>query len=371
MKKVCHLSSVHRLNDVRIFHKECRSLAEAGYEVTLIACRAEVGNAFGVRLIALEEKGHRLERMVFGALKAYHLARAQGADIYHFHDPELLPYGLLLKKVTGARIVYDSHECYPEFFLQKEWLPSFLRKMMSKAIRLLEDFVARRIDLVVAATPHIVERFRPVARRLATLNNYPLKREFSFPRNEESVIRDGFCFVGAISKVRGILQAMDALDHVPRDVRFYLAGTFTEADIEAAVKRHRNWPRVIFPGQVSREEVAAIYRKSFAGLVNLLPAPNHLFSQPIKLFEYMSAGIPVVCSNFPLWERVVKEGDCGICVDPTSARALAAAINRIHEDVELQRTFSRNGRRLVENVYSWDSEASRLLASYREITDDS
>lgn len=365
-KKVCHFSSVHRVNDIRVFHKECRTLATGSYDVSLVACPAEVPSGSGVSVITLQSKGGRLRRMLTGALNAYSAAKAQKADLYHFHDPELLPYGLLLKTFTRARVVYDSHECYPDDILTKEWIPLPLRKVIAAAFRLLEDFVVKRLDLVVAATSHIEERFKPVARRTVTINNYPLLEEFIQAQSHE-VAKDGFCYVGAISHVRGILPLMDSLDFVDQDIRFYLAGTFASADIESQVKGHRNWDRVTYLGQVSRREISEVYSKSFAGIVNFLPAPNHIYSQPNKLFEYMSAGIPVVCSNFDLWRSVVETGECGICVDPSSPRALAEAVNAIHGDSSLWSAYSSNGRRLIEEKYSWNREGQRLLQSYDEV----
>lgn len=365
-KKVCHFSSVHRLNDIRVFHKECRTLAAGPYDVSLVACPADTPAGSGVSIIPLHATGGRLRRMVARARQAYRMARSQKADVYHFHDPELLPYGLLLKKLTGAKVIYDSHECYPDDILTKEWIPLPLRKIVSVTFRVLEDFVVKRLDLVVTATPHIEERFKLVARRTVTINNYPLLQEFVPATNVEAT-KDGFCYVGAISMVRGVLPLMDALEYVDPDVRFYLAGTFAGADIEAAVKSHRYWHRVTYLGQVSRKEISEIYGKSFAGIVNFLPAPNHIFSQPNKLFEYMSAGIPVICSDFELWRQVVDAGKAGICVNPGSARQIADAINSIHRDSALWETCSRNGRRLIEEKYSWDREGQRLLASYKEV----
>ena len=365
-KKVCHFSSVHRLNDIRVFHKECRTLASGPYDVSLIACPADVPQDAGVSAIALHATGGRLRRMVARARQAYQVAKAQKADIYHFHDPELLPYGLLLKKLTGAKVVYDSHECYPDDILTKEWIPAPLRKIISVTFRRLEDFVVKRLDLVVAATPHIEERFKSVARRTVTINNYPLLQEFIQATNSDAV-KDGFCYVGAISQVRGILPLMDALDTIDPEVKFYLAGTFAGADIEATVKQHRNWARVTYLGQVSRKEISEVYGKSFAGIVNFLPAPNHIYSQPNKLFEYMSAGIPVVCSNFDLWRQVIEAGEAGVCVDPASARQLADAVNRIYRDRALCEAYSHNGRRMIEEKFSWDREGERLLSTYREV----
>ncbi|WP_459570286.1 glycosyltransferase family 4 protein [Cupriavidus sp. 8B] len=364
-KKVCHFSSVHRVNDVRVFHKECRTLASGGYDVSLVACPADVTAGSGVDVIQLQSGGGRLKRMLTGALKAFQAAKAQKADVYHFHDPELLPYGLLLKKLTGAKVIYDSHECYPDDILSKEWIPLPLRKIVSTSFRCLEDFVVKRLDLVVAATSHIEKRFKPVAKRTVTINNYPLVEEF-IQAHSDSVEKDGFCYVGAISQVRGILPLMDSLDFIDPSIKFYLAGTFAGTDIETAVKSHRNWSRVSFFGQVSRKEISDIYGRSFAGIVNFLPAPNHIFSQPNKLFEYMSAGIPVVCSNFELWRSVIESGECGICVDPSEPAAIAGAVNAIHGSPDLWERYSRNGRTLIEEKYSWNREGLKLLASYDE-----
>lgn len=336
--KVCHFSSVHKVNDIRVFHKKCKTLASAGYDVTLIACAAKV-EAGGVDVVQLNSEGGRLKRMLLGAFRAYKAAESKNADIYHFHDPELLPYGFLLKKKTGAKVVYDSHECYPDDILTKEWIPLFLRKVISVSFERIENFFAKRLDAVVAATPHIEKRFKGIAKRTVTINNYPLKEEFLVDVNEESVPKDGVCYVGAISHVRGILSLMDALDFVDKDIKFYLAGTFASPDIEAAVKSHRNWGRVTYYGQIGRKEISGIYRKSFAGIVNFLPSPNHVFSQPNKLFEYMSAGMPVVCSNFDLWRTVVEAGECGICVDPSDPKEIGEAINRIHQNHELQKNI--------------------------------
>lgn len=366
-RKICHFSSVHRVNDIRVFHKECKSLAETGNSVTLVACEADVTPS-EVTVIKLKRMGWRPLRMFTGAFRAYHTARLQHADIYHFHDPELLPYGFWLKKTTRAKVIYDSHECYPEDILSKEWIPLFLRKTIASTFRLLEDFVARRLDLVIAATSHIESRFTGIAKRTITINNYPLRDEFGASDIGGNIKRDGFCYVGAISQVRGILPLMDSLDFIAPEVKFHLAGTFANPDTEQAVKSHRNWNRVSFYGQVSRKDISDIYKKSFAGIVNFLPAPNHTFSQPNKLFEYMSAGIPVICSNFDLWQSVVETGRSGICVDPTSARDIGSAVMEIHNNPALWKEYSSNGLNLIQTKYSWDAEAVKLRDAYDQVS---
>jgi len=364
--KVCHLSSVHRANDIRIFHKECVSLAQAGFDVTLIAVAAAVPDR-GVKVIQLSDQGNRLQRMVGRARTAYRHALAVDAEIYHFHDPELLPYGLMLKRRTGARVIFDSHECFREDIVAKDWIPAVLRQPVGRVVGGVEDFVVRRIDQVVAATPHIAESFERQAKRVVTINNYPLADEFAVSADTISTDRNGICYVGAISFVRGIIPFLDALSHVDEGVQVDVAGPFASEAVEKAATTHPNWSRVTFHGQVGRDQVAQIYARSFAGIVTFLPAPNHVYSQPNKLFEYMSAGIPVICSHFPLWRDVIEGGNCGIAVDPAAPVEIAAAIEKLWSDQELGRSMARRGVALIQDTYNWGREGRRLVETYDEL----
>lgn len=366
MKKVCHFSSVHRTNDIRVFTKECTTLAEAGYQTVLIACHSTVdGGKVVVRNVP--EEGGRLSRILLRAHRVYRMAYEERADFYHFHDPELLPYGLLLKLRTRAKVIYDSHECYPEDLLNKEWLPKWLRYPLAKSFERFENFVARRLDVVVAATPHIARRFKGIAKRVVTVNNFPRAEEFSGCEYSEPAKRDGVCYVGAISFIRGIIPFLDALDDVPVEVKVYIAGSFASRDVELAAIGHRNWGRVTFYGQVDRLTILEIYGSSFAGIVNFLPAPNHEYSQPNKLFEYMAAGIPVVASNFQLWRNMILPTKCGFVIDPGSPKKIAEAINLLFNNPRLVADMAENCKEAISSRFSWNHETQELLKLYREI----
>lgn len=365
--KVCHFSSVHPANDIRVYYKECVSLAQHGFDTTLVAVDAPVPTG-QVRVVGLNPEGGRLKRMIGRAWRAYRAALTERAQIYHFHDPELLPYGLLLKWQTGARVVYDSHENYIEDIQSKVWLKPAIRPLVARAFGLFESMIVRRLDLVVAATPHIADRFAPVARRVATINNFPDKAEFAYlAQPSPGTVRDGVCYIGAITFARGIAQMLDALDHVNSAIRFDLAGRFANADVEHFVRNHRNWPRLTFHGQIDRRQIADIFSRSFAGLVTLRAVPNHIYAQPIKLFEYMSAGIPAIASDFPMWRRIVVDEACGICVDPEDPAAIAEAINRLARDGALAETLGAKGRRLVDERYNWTREGEKLVSAYDDI----
>lgn len=367
--RVCHITSVHRVNDVRVFHKECTSLARAGFDVTLIGVAADVPDC-GVKVIRLSDDGNRLQRMIGRARTAFHHALDLKAQIYHFHDPELLPYGLMLKRRTGARVVFDSHECFREDVIAKDWIPASLRRPVGQLVGAVEDFVVKRIDQVVAATPHIADSFAPHACRVVTINNYPLEEEFAGSASQPATSRDSICYIGAISFVRGIIPLLDSLSFVDPSVVLHVAGLFASRAVETAARSHPNWSRVTFHGQVNRAQVAKIYAESFAGIVTFLPVPNHIYSQPNKLFEYMSAGIPVICSHFPLWRSVIDDGGCGITVDPAQPSEIAAAIEGLRLHPPRAAAMAARGLALIHDRYNWQREGERLIESYDALLAD-
>lgn len=362
---VCHLSSVHRVSDVRIFHKECETLAAAGLDVTLIGVDAPV-RSDRVKVIPLPPAKGRIKRIALHSRDAYRMAMRTRADIYHFHDPELLPFGLLLKKRTGARVIFDSHECFREDVVEKDWIPSWLRGAVGAGVGVIEDAVVSRIDQVVAATPHIGDFFSSRAKRVVVVNNYPLPHEF-VASEAATEGRSGVCYAGAMSPARGLMPFLDALSLVPPSVPVHVAGIFASGAFEAAARSHPNWQRVTFHGQVGRADLARIYRSCLAGIVTFLPAPNHIHSQPNKLFEYMAAGLAVIGSRFPLWAQVIEDGRSGLCVDPASPEQIAQAINRVASDPAAASEMGKRGSDLVRTRYNWEPEGRRLVASYHDL----
>src|SRR5579871_3851708 len=126
MAKIVHITTVHSPFDVRIFHRQCRSLADAGHQVTLIAPHDRDETVHGVHIRAIPRFESRFERMTRGVAHAFREAARQNADIYHFHDPELIPAGLLLQS-RGKKVFCDIHEDLPRTIDDKTYIPHWLR----------------------------------------------------------------------------------------------------------------------------------------------------------------------------------------------------------------------------------------------------
>lgn len=364
MQRICHLTSVHTLTDTRIFYKECMTLVKAGYEVILIGTNDRDELRDGVQIFGLSKPKNRIERMLSTTKKLYKKAVACNADIYHFHDPELIPVGLLLK-AKGKKVIYDVHEDVPRQILSKPWLPGFLRKAISCIVERIENYAAKRFDWIVTATPHIRDRFLKVNSRVIDINNFPILSELYEPNVDWTSKGKVVCYVGGITKIRGIFEMVQAIGMT--DYKLLLAGNFDYKEEKEHVKKTIGWKQVVELGHISREEVRAVLSSSMAGLVVLHPIANYMDALPVKMFEYMAAGIPVIASNFPLWKEIIEGNKCGLCVDPLNPKEIANAIQWIMNNPGQAKRMGENGRKAVEEKYNWEAESKKLLAVYENL----
>lgn len=364
--KIIHLTSVHGRYEIRTFLKECVSLANHGYDVSIVLADGN-GDEFrnSVKIIdAGTNSTNRLLRMTRTVNKVYKKARELDAEIYHFHDPELIPVGLKLKK-QGKKVIYDVHEDYGEDILNKEWLPKILRNTVAKIFDRYEKKAVNSFDGIVTATPHIMTKFKSYNINTIDINNYPILSGKATHDSKGTLKSKCVNFVGAINRIRAIVEMVSSMEFT--DAKLILAGNFTTLKDFILVKSMKGWAKVDYRGQVSRSEIEKIFAESIAGLVLYHPGPNHTDSQPNKLFEYMAAGLPVIASNFPLWKEIVEKNSCGICVNPLNSKEIAEAINWVLKNPQQAAEMGRNGRKAIEEKYNWDAESRKLISFYEQI----
>jgi len=365
--KVAHLTSAHPRDDTRIFFKQCSSLALHGLNVVLIVSDG-AGDAIrnGVRIIDVgRSEGGRLSRMLRSTHRVFTAAIRIDADLYHLHDPELLPHGLLLKS-RGKQVVFDAHEDVPLQILAKHYLRPSLRKTIAGVFSRFERYACARFDGVVAATGQIEQKFSMYGVPTATVRNFPIANELFSGPSDKPPSKD-VCYVGSIAGIRGIREMVRALELTRQPVRLNLVGEFSESDTAAEVSSYPGWARVSNLGLQDRDGVREALSRSLAGLVTLHPTANYLESLPIKLFEYMSAELPVIVSDFPLWRQMLASANCALFVDPLNPTAIAQAIDALVADPEMAAQMGQNGRRLVEAQFNWAREESALLDFYGRI----
>jgi glycosyltransferase involved in cell wall biosynthesis len=366
MANIVHLSSAHPRYDTRIFVKQCRSLSALGHEVTLVVADG-LGDEHvdGVRIVDVGRPAGRIDRALHTTRRVLQAALWLEADVYHLHDPELIPAGLRLKR-RGARVVFDSHEDVPAQLRAKPYLGPLTRRLLSIGFAAYQCHALRRFDGLVAATPFIRTRLEPIHLNTIDVNNYPVLQEFTSAPDWDGKAMQ-VCYVGSVSAIRGIRELVRACELLRTPARLALAGGFSEPALAREVKNYPGWNRVDAHGHLDRTGVQNVMRRAMAGLVTLHPVINYLDALPVKMFEYMAAGLPVIASRFPLWQEIVEGNGCGVCVDPEDPAAIAAAIDHLCSHPDIARRMGENGRRAVHTIYNWNSEADKLATFYERL----
>ncbi|WP_209401166.1 glycosyltransferase family 4 protein [Pseudozobellia sp. WGM2] len=363
--KVCHLTSVHPRYDTRIFIKECQSLENNGYDVCLIVADGlgnEVKN--NIKIFDVGKPRGRYDRFLNISNRVLKKALELNCDVYHFHDPELVFVGSRLLK-TDKKVIYDVHEDVPRQILTKPYIHFVLKKAISFVVEKIECRIAKKFTHVITSTEHIQKRFLLVNINTTSIHNYPFLKEFpSLDTNWEEK-EDVVCYIGGISEVRGNYENIEALALIEK--RMLLAGVFLPVTYKSKLIKNKGWKFVDFLGFLNREEIIDVLGKSKVGLVTLHPTINYLDSLPVKMFEYMAAGIPVIASDFKLWKTIIEDEKCGVCVDPLNVKEIASAMKELIENDEKAQLMGANGRKAIKQKYNWESEQEELLKIYKNL----
>ena len=358
--KICHFSTVHGPFDARIFHKECATLAAAGHEVYFVVPHDRDETRSGVNIRALPKPGGRFERIFSTTLKALKRVLETGAEVVHFHDPELMPCAALLK-VMGKRVVYDAHEDVPKDILDKEWVGSrAVRRVVAFLAGAVEWFAARFIfDAIVAATPYIGAKFK----RCFVVRNLPILRlaeEFEAAKVECDLPL--IIYSGGITRIRGVKNMITAMEYAGDRARLLLMGEWEDDEFRAECEALPGYRYAIYAGFVPYGEHFSYIKAGCAGIINFLPLPNHEDALPNKPFEYMACGMPTVMSGFKYWRSVFRP--CAVFADPEDPRDIADKILSVVGNAKLRKYLSANSARMIAEEYSWEAESARIIALY-------
>jgi glycosyltransferase involved in cell wall biosynthesis len=365
---VVHLTSVHHPADMRIW-KECKCLADAGYRVTWIV-PGEMDNFIdGVLVKVVPKRDRRHRRMTSTVWNVYREALRQDARVYHFHDPELIPAGLLLR--LRKKVVYDVHENVANQIFAKDWIPVALRTPVSHSYDWVEKHLVNSWSAIVTANEDISSRFHLSRSPVVAIHNYSELEDFrsngdaGMSRYDSGLLVD----CGGLHPRSSFHCVVDALGLIPAHLhtRLVVMGRCYSAEYMASMKHKQGWQRAEYRGTLTRDNMIATMRAAAAALVLYSREKNHLSVRSNRLFDAMAAGLPVIVSDFPEWKALISEVGCGLTVDPSSPQAIARAICYLTTHPAEAADMGNRGRQAAVERFNWANERLRLLSLYQHL----
>lgn len=368
MIKVCYFTS-KAASDVRVFEKECISLVKAGYEVYLVCPNAKEETKEGVKIVGVpyEKKGifHRLFTL---PKLLYKKGLIIDADIYHFNDPASLAYGAKLTK-KGKKVIFDSFEDHPTLIFEKKAIPKLFLHLISKVYSIYEFYHCKKFDGIIACYHWTYDRLDKACKNIQLVYNFPILTGDIIKKDQHIV--NSICYAGLFSRMWYIENILTALDQI-EGVKFNLAGNPADGAYLAKLKENKGWQKVNHIGQIDYRDVNnMVYSKSTIAMALLDYIPlckgnvGNLSNN--KLFEYMKAGLPVICTDFVLWKEVVEKNNCGICINPRNVNEIVDAIKYLSENFDIAKQMGENGQKAILEKYNWSCEEKKLLSLYDSI----
>lgn len=369
--KICHLVTGHFRTDARIFQRQCKSLKQAGYDVSIITNDGNSPEIIeGISIIVCNKFWkNRIKSLLFAKYQFLDIAIEINADIYQLHSPELLPVGSALKK-RGKIVIFDSHEDFPNHIKEKNWIPKILRKPISFIFKLYLHRVVKKFDAVFSPHLHVIHALSKVNQEIYLIANFPIVNKLNnFSYDDYSRRKEQICYAGTVYEYSNQIEILEAIKNIP-SVKYEIAGTISYKYLNL-LQKNPNFFKVVYHGHLSYNSLSEFYSHQKIGVVIY----DYKFNLGYKLgsygtnkiFEYMEAGLPFICTDYVLWMDIIDKYQCGIYVKPGEVNEIKKAILFLINNPSIAYKMGQNGRRAIEAEFNWKFHENRLLKAYENV----
>lgn len=361
---VCHVLSGYHRNDPRIFHRQCKSMLSFGYSVSIITNDGlpdEIVDEIHIKCIN-SKYSSRAINLLFAKFQFIKLAIEMNADVYQLHSPELISLGIALKK-RGKKVIYDAHEDMPRHILEKHWIPTLLRKIVSRYVEFYMRYYLKKYDGIISPHQHVVDD-------LLTINdNVELITNFAIVKEKIEVSREQFyeklnilCYSGTCYLHSNQIQILNAIADM--NVNYWIAGSISP-NLYSEMEKNKSFEKIKYFGRLSWEKLDEFYSNCGVGMVVLDYKMNWGGKKGTyavnKMFEYMEASLPIICSDYEMWKEVIEKYNCGLYVEPGNVDQISKAIHFMLSNPDQAFKMGQNGRKAIIEEYNWEKEEQKYF----------
>ena len=361
-KRICIIHKVETFNH-RSFHKIAKSFKKR-FIVTIIGLYKNHSTKEDIKVIGITRANSRLKKFLFTNLSVFNSALKEKANIYYFHDVDFIPFAVLLKLFTKSIVIYNRHEAYPEYMLLKQYIPKPLRYFLYYFVYLTEFVSVKFFDAIVSNDNYIVNDYKH--KRNIAVFNFPTLEFFN--SSEEIPWQDrryDLFYHGSLPRYHfeTMLKIAEGLNKrgIKNRWGIIMSKHSPRQWAEEETKKRGLEHNFEFLPYTDYLNIHKYLLQARVGIIPLPPFKKFMKNIPLKLFEFMGSGLPVVLSDLPPSRQFIEGQDCAIAVEPDNIDEYVDAIEFLLKNPDRAMEMGENGKRLVFTKYNWSFEEKKLF----------
>lgn len=364
-RKICFVASSLQRWDPRIFLRQGRSLVLNGFDVTFIVCDNSPNEIIdGVKIIKSDFVAkNKFERIFYSQNHILKKAKQVDADLYQISEPELIPLGLKLIRL-GKKVIFDMREDYPELILSKKYIPQFLRKSISFGLKKYLNYSLKKYNLLISVTPQLIDKLRVINQNTILITNFPIVREnFQITFNDYNNRKNILCYIGTIYRISRQEVTFKALNRI-KNIQYIIAGRMEDNSYKSELMSLDYWSKIKFIDGITRDDLLQLYQQVTIGN-SLRDFSGTGYEEGslgiLKIFEYMEASLPIICSNVKIWKDIVDKYQCGFCVNPNNPDEIQNALQFLIDNKKEAYIMGQNARRAIIEEFNWSTQEIKYI----------